>query len=315
MITTTSVLPAPIQQSFGEKLLSVPTPNNIYKIPAMLKKMKAGGGKTIRYRRYNPLQTSMVPLSNDGLTPVAQVLTAVDIDATIGYYGTYIIINEQVTVAAQDPVLNEAAKRLGVALRQTEDELTRDMLISTAAFINAVGGVNGDSPTEITRYDVNDVVRTLLGNNAFTILDNIEGANKFGTAPVRSAYFCMTHTDMTSDLENVNGFQSKNQYPSPMNQLDSEWGAAGNARFVVSSNASKSVAASNKGADVYNNIFCGMEAYACIEQDQYSAQFIYRPPMFDGPLALNCSVGYKFAEVSRILNDLWLVNLRTTLAN
>lgn len=53
------------------------------------------------------------------------------------------------------------------------------------------------------------------------------------------------------------------------------------------------------GANVYN-IFCvGMEAYACIEQDGYSASFIYRPPIYDGPLALNASVGYKFAEVPR----------------
>jgi hypothetical protein len=40
-------------------------------------------------------------------------------------------------------VLNEAAQRLGVSLRQTEDELTRNMLVSTASFINCVGGTNG----------------------------------------------------------------------------------------------------------------------------------------------------------------------------
>lgn len=40
-------------------------------------------------------------------------------------------------------VLNECAARLGVSLRQTEDQLTRDMLASTAAFINCTGGVNG----------------------------------------------------------------------------------------------------------------------------------------------------------------------------
>lgn len=40
----------------------------------------------------------------------------------------------------------------------------------------------------------------------------------------------------------------------------------------------------------------------------------YRPPIYDGPLALNASVGYKFAEVPRITNDLWILNLRATLA-
>ena len=54
---------------------------------------------------------------------------------------------------------------------QTEDQLTRDMLAATASFINCVGGVNGDIPTEITRSDVDEVVRTLMTNNAYTIMD------------------------------------------------------------------------------------------------------------------------------------------------
>jgi len=276
--------------------------------------MPRNGGTTLRMRRYNPLATALVPLGNTGVTPPAQQLTAVDIDAKISFYGSYVILNEQVTLQSQDPVLNEAAARLGVSLRQTEDELTRDMLASTAAFINCTAGVNGDNPTELTRSDVDDVVRALLGNDAYTIMDNIEGEDKFGTAPVRDAYFALCHTDLTKDMDSVDGFIQKNQYPSPMNALRSEWGAIGNLRFLVSSIGSITVSASNLGANVYN-IFCvGMEAYACIEQDGYSASFIYRAPMYDGPLALNASVGYKFAEVPRILNDLWVLNLRCTLA-
>jgi N4-gp56 family major capsid protein len=201
-----------------------------------------------------------------------------------------------------------------VSLRQTEDQLTRDMLASTASFINCTGGVNGDNPTEITRSDVDSVVRSLLNNNAYTIMDNIEGEDKFGSAPVREAYFALCSTQLTGNLDNVAGFTHKTQYPSPMNALRSEWGAIGNLRFLISSIGSYSPNASALGADVYN-IFCvGMEAYACIEQDGYSASFIYRPPIYDGPLALNASVGYKFAEVPRITNDLWVINLRATLA-
>jgi N4-gp56 family major capsid protein len=313
-ITTTTVLPAPVQQSFSFKLLSVPVPNMIHKIAAMKKNMPKNGGQVLRMRRYNPLATAMVPLGNSGVTPPAQTLTAVDIDARISFYGTYVQLNEQVTLQNQDPVLNECARRLGVSLRQTEDQLTRDMLASTASFINCTGGVNGDNPTEVTRADVDTVVRTLLNNNAYTIMDNIEGEDKFGTAPVRDAYFALASTQLTGNLDNVNGFIHKNNYPAPMNALRSEWGAIGNLRFLVSSIGSMTPVSSNLGADVYN-IFCvGMEAYACVEQDGYSAQFIYRPPIYDGPLALNASVGYKFAEVPRITNDLWVINLRATLA-
>lgn len=70
----------------------------------------------------------------------------------------------------------------------------------------------------------------------------------------------MTSTKLTSDLNNVNTFIQKNQYPAPMNALRSEWGAVGNLRFLVSSIGSVTPNASALGADVYN-IFCvGMEA-------------------------------------------------------
>ena len=39
------------------------------------------------------------------------------IDAKISFYGTYVQLNEQVTLQNQDPVLNECAARLGVSLR------------------------------------------------------------------------------------------------------------------------------------------------------------------------------------------------------
>jgi len=254
-ITTTSTLPAPVQQSFSYKLLSVPVPNMIHKIPAMRKNMPRNGGTTLRMRRYNPLNTAMVPLGNTGVTPPPQNLTAIDIDAKISFYGTYVQLNEQVTLQNQDPVLNECAARLGVSLRQTEDQLTRDMLASTASFINCTGGVNGDVPTEITRSDVDTIIATLADNNAYTIMDNIEGEDRFGTAPVRDAYFALASTQLIGNLEGVAGFIAKAQYPSPMNALRSEWGAVSNLRFLLSSIGSMIPNSSSLGNTVYN-IFC-----------------------------------------------------------
>jgi len=313
-ITTTSVLPAPVQHPFSFKLLSVPVPYMIHKIPAELKAMPRNGGTTLRMRRYNPLATAPVPLGNSGVTPPPQTLTAINIDAQMSFYGTYVLLNEQVTLQNQDPVLNEAAQRLGVSLRQTEDQLMRDMLASTASFINCVNGTNGDVPTEITRADIDVVIRTLRGNNAYSFLSGVDGDLKFGTAPVRDAYFALGHTDMIGQLDNVNGFIQKWNYPNQQTTLDAEWGSVANARYLLSSIGSISANASALGANVYNLFHCGREAFAAIEQDGYSAQFIYRPPIYDGPLALNASVGYKFAEVPRILNDTWVFNLRCTLA-
>jgi len=86
-ITTSGVLPAAVQQTFNMKLLSVPTPNLIHKIPAQKYKMPRNGGTTMRFRRYNPLDRALVPLGNSGVTPPSQQLTAIDIDAKIDWYG------------------------------------------------------------------------------------------------------------------------------------------------------------------------------------------------------------------------------------
>lgn len=190
------------------------------------------------------------------------------------------------------------------------------MLASTAAFINAVGGFNGDVPTELTRSDVDTAVTTLLSANAYTIMDEIEGENKFGTGPIRRAYFGLTNTDMCGSrgLDNVQGFIHSANYPNNRNVLDSEWGSIGSVRFLVSSIAPTVVAGSSAAATVYNNFIIGMQSYGIVHQDGYTSTFVYRPAIYSGPLAQNVTVGWKSAMVPRIFNDQWLLNLRCTLA-
>jgi N4-gp56 family major capsid protein len=313
-ITTTALMTPAIQQSFSMKMLAVEVPNMIHKTCANKDYLPRHGGDTLRRARYSPLGLAVVPLGVTGATPPPQVPQKIYIDAKVQFYGTYIVVNEQVILQSQEKVLNELTARLGVSLRQSEDQLTRDCLAATAGAIDCTGGINGDGPTEISRSDVDEVVRALKGANAYTIMDNIEAENKFGTGPVRAAYWAMGHTDLIGDLDAVQGFLHQSQYPSPMNILSAEWGAIGNIRYLLSSVGSTTANGSTLGATVYNTFVTGLEAYACVEQDGYSAQFIYLPPQFSGPLAMNVSIGYKFGEVAQILNDHWIVNHRSTLS-
>lgn len=88
-ITTTAALPPPVQQWFDNVLLSRPMPNLIHTKMAMKKELPENSGRTVRYRRYTNLATATVPLPDSGLTPPGQVLAAVDIDATIDWYGKF----------------------------------------------------------------------------------------------------------------------------------------------------------------------------------------------------------------------------------
>ncbi len=211
-------------------------------------------------------------------------------------------------------VLNQAALRLGVSLRQTEDELVRNMLASTASQINCQDGAGLDSPTPLTLSDISRMTSRLLSNNGYMFTSSIEGEDKFGTSPVRNAYLALCNTALTTTLNGIQGFVSQSNYPSQQKVLESEWGSINNMRFLVSSIGSVSPNASSLGNDVYNIICAAKEAYACIKQDGASAQFIYRPAYLSGPLAQNVTVGWKMAEVPRILNDAWLGNLRCTIS-
>ena len=41
-------------------------------------------------------------------------------------------------------------------------------------------------------------------------------------------------------------------------------------------------------------------------QDPHAASFVYRPPKYDGPHVMDATLGVKFSQNVRILDDLWL---------
>lgn len=312
-INTTSNLPAPVQTYYDDVLLSTPSPTLIHALGATGKTLKGKSGQTIRMERYERLDTAPVPLGNSGITPPGQLLDSVFVDAKVSFYGSWIKINEQVKVTSESPVLNQATLRLGQSMKETEDQLMRDMLATTATSINCVYGQNGETPSDLSLADVQDSVKTLLSNDAKTISASIEGANKFGTSPISTAYLGLTHTDLSSSLSNMDGFVRTYQYGSQEGIKQSEWGAVDSVRFFLSSRGSKMDNASSAGNDVYNTFVCGMEAYANVKMDNYKSEFIYHDGRYDGPLELNQTAGWKMADVPVITNDAWIVNLRSTL--
>ena len=289
-------------------------PNLIHSKAAMKKSLAARSGQIIRMERYSDIGTAIVPLGNTGITPPSKAMNSMFIDAQINFYGTWVEINEQVDLTSQSPVLNQRAKLLGRSLRQTEDELMRACLLTTATVIGAVGGVNGDTPTEITLSDVQECVRRLRSHDAKTISSTIEGSNKFGTAPVPNAFLGLGHSNISSVLENINGFVGTHQYGSK-DMIDVlEVGALSHVRFLLSSRGSVTPVASANNHDVYNTFIVGMEAYTGISLEKNNANFVYHDSRTaGGPLELNSTGGWKMAHAHAIVNDAWVCNLKSTL--
>lgn len=199
-------------------------------------------------------------------------------------------------------------------MRQAEDIILRDFLLSAASVYNCRGGVNGDSPTELTVRDLSAIAASLDTANAFKFLTGKQGEDRFGSSPIRSAYFLLCSTELQPTFDAMDKFTSTWNYPNQNDTIISEYGAVLNMRVFTSSEAAVQRAASMNGNDVFNNMAVARESYGHIDQDGYSSQLLYRPPIFSGPLALNGTLGVKFAQTQVILQETWLRNVRCTLA-
>jgi len=317
-ITTTGNLGPMILQSLAPAMLYVPTPTMNYITVCDKVSMPANGGTTCRFMRPRALQPPTVQLGNSGIDPPAQVPQRDIIDAQMAFFGTGCIINEQVILQDQEGVLAWVSERLAVAMRQAEDLILRDYIVSAASDINAGGGTNGDNPTNLAPSDFSLVATTLDTNNAYKFMSGIEGMDRFGTGPVRSAYFMLTSTELQSDLDNLGGnntpgpFLSQWNYPTNASALPSEFGSVYNIRILTSSEAPVARASSANNGDVYYNTVLGKQAITHINQDGFSMNLIYRDPYYSGMLAQNATLAVKFAQAQALTQDTAIRNLLST---
>ena len=188
---------------------------------------------------------------------------------------------------------------------QTLDEITRDVLATCATVVQCANGVNAQTPTELTKADLDAVILTLLGNDAEMISEVVEAEDKFSTAAVRPSFFGMIDTALLDDLEAVSNFLSSANYPNQQRVLEAEWGSTGNIRWLYTSVGSVSAAS----PAVYSLPIVGKEAYACIHLGGEQGEFFVEPLGSAGaadPLKQRGSVAWKHPYASRILNDAFM---------
>lgn len=309
-MTTVSVLPPAVREYYDRLLLMTAYPALVHTRFAQKRVLPKKMGDTIVFRRYSRLDTVPIPLV-DGITPPGAPLSATDIKAQVDFYGNFVTITNQVEMTVEDRVLNESARLLAQNLAQTMDEVTRDVLASTSSVLQCSNGTNGNTPTELTKADIDAAIKTLLGNDADMISEVIEGRDAFGTAPVRPAFFGYIDTDLLDDLEGVSNFLSSANYPNNQRVLDNEWGSTSNVRWLYTSVGSVSSAT----PAVYNNFIVGKEAYAVVHLGSESGEFYIEPLGSAGaadPLHQRGSVGWQHPFVARILNDAFMINLEAT---
>ena len=310
-ITTTTEVDPAVSTFYDRVLLERALPFLVHEQFAQVRNIPSRSGNTIKFRRYTALTTATTPLS-EGVTPAGQQLAKTDLAATVSFYGDFVHISDVVDLTVEDAVLTEASELLGEQMGETRDELMKDVLAATASATNASNGVNAQTPTEITEADIKAIVKTLLGNKAKMITSVMTASTGQGTTPVRSSFWGIAHTDLINDLEDVTNFLHTSKYPTQATILEAEWGATGNVRWLVSTNAHKLASAS---PDTYECQIIGKNAYATTSIEGGVAKNIVKAFGSGGtsdPLNQRATSGWKVPWVARILNDNFMHTLGVT---
>ena len=215
---------------YADYLIDNAEPNLIHDQFGQRHAIPKNGGKSIRFRKYDPLPKLTAALS-EGVTPTGQSLNMGAVEATVRQYGGYVELSDLLLLAAIDNNLVMATKLLGSQAGRTLDTITREVLC---------GGTN-------VQYGEDAVTARYLlcggqeSGNHYMSVDCIKRAVRFlknqNAEKINGAYACIIHPDCAYDLTSDANWKYPHQYCDTKELYEGEIGMIEGVRFVESTEA------------------------------------------------------------------------------
>jgi N4-gp56 family major capsid protein len=281
------------------------------------KSLPANKTQSMKFRRYNSLGLRTTALT-EGVTPVADKMTATDITAALSQFGGLVGITDVIADTHEDPVLQEAVAVIGEQAAKTVETLRYNVLkaCSNVFYANSVAS-RALVAAAISRADQRRIVRALERQEAGFVTSIVKSTPSFNTESILPAYAGVTHVDLTSDIRSLTGFTSVADY-GKVSPWETEIGACEDVRYLKSTiftpyvgagAATSTMIATGGNADVYPVMYFGKDAYGFIAlKGQYAItpMVVNLTPSIADPLAQRGSVGWKTMQTTVILNDAWM---------
>jgi N4-gp56 family major capsid protein len=190
-------------------------------------KIPAGSGKSVQFRKYDPLPKLTQPIA-EGVTPTGQTINMGIVNATVAQYGGYVELSDLLLMTAIDNNLCMATKLLGSQAGRTLDTISREVLVGGTNVQYGEGQVSSrdailggsDDPDEncyMTVEAIRRAVRFLKNQNA----EKIDGA-----------YIAIIHPNVAYDLMNDPNWRYPHQYAEPSAIFEGEIGKLEGVRFI-----------------------------------------------------------------------------------
>lgn len=308
MDTSTTLLTPEIKQTYDRILLSTAELDTVFLKYGVKKPIPARGGKSIEFRRFEKflLPTGSYILT-EGTAPTETNATVSRVTCTISQYGQFSRITDVLETQAFDPLIEEYVRKYGTAMAEGLDIVVRDVLSSAttlqyadSATVVATSGAGAvGSGNYLDAAELNEMKRTL---------------RRAGARPSSEGKFvCFIHPDNTKDLFEDPDIVDAFQHAAPRDVANPMFtGVLGDwmgIRFVESNNLRVRSSYGMSGADVYEVIMIGDEAFGVSELSSMAARTIVHPRGSGGhtdPLEQYSTVGWKAALAACILNNTFM---------
>lgn len=191
----------------------------------------AGGGKSVQFRKYDPLPKLTDPIA-EGITPSGQTINMGIVNATVAQYGGYVELTDLLLMTAIDNNLCMATKLLGSQAGRTLDTISREVLVGGTNVQYGEGQVSARSQLTGGKGE---------GENHYLTVDAVRKAVRFlknqDAEKIDGAYVAIIHPDCAYDLMSDPNWKYPHQYAEPSAIFEGEVGKIEGVRFIESSEA------------------------------------------------------------------------------
>ena len=307
-VTSDSGLSNEMKTFYSDYLIDMAEPELVHDQFGQKHPIPKNGGKTIEFRKYDPLPKALTPLT-EGVTPDGQKLTMGVITATVKQYGGFVELSDILLLTAIDNNLVQATKLLGSQAGRTLDTITREVLNGGTNVQYADGQV--ESRGELSYTDAE--------NNMNLTVDAVRKAVRFlkvMNAPRINGYYAgIIHPDCSYDLMSDPKWVNVKTYSDPEGIYEGEIGRIEGVRFVETSEAKVFTGEGSGGRDVYSTLILGADAYGVTEITGGGLQHIVKQLGSAGtadPLNQRATAGWKATKVAERLVEAYMIRIETT---
>jgi len=298
-----------MRQFWDKKLLSVAIKDLVFYNYGEKRPIPARGGKSINWRRFEKITVTAGSYTlTEGTPPTETQATVSSVTATISQYGQFIKVSDVLDTQGFDPVISELTEKIGIAAGEGVDIVIRDVVDNTTTNIQY-----GDASTVVATSGAGAVGS---GNylDAAELLEMRRTLRRADALPVEdNKYICIIHPDNTKDLfedpDIVEAFQYAQTRGGDNPLFTGVLGDWMGIRFVETSNLNVISSYGMSGADIYEVVMLGKEAYGVSELSAMAMRTIIHPRGTGGhtdPLEQYSTVGWKAALTAKILNETFL---------